>query len=151
MFDIDELQPGTSVFNFETGLYETIRTRDHKPILLTSHLDRLFNSAKSTDLKTPFHRKKVESRIMQVIESSPEPDQRVRVLLVPDKVIIYTIPLDLDYDIYNGVSVITVWAKRVTPKIKTTDYHSCLNAYQLSQEHECFDAILMDEIQMVFE
>ena len=37
--------------------------------------------------------------IMKVIESSPEPDQRVRVLLVPDKVIIYTMPLDLDYDI----------------------------------------------------
>ena len=150
LFDIDELQPGTSVFNFETGLYETIRTRDHRPILLTPHLDRLFNSAKSTNLKPPFHRKKVESMIMQVIESSPDPDQRVRVLLVPDKVIIYTMPLDLDYDIYNGVSVITVQAKRDNPEIKTTDYHSCLNAYQLAQEHECFDAILMDEEQVVF-
>ena len=151
LFDIDELQPGTSVFNFEAGLYETIRTRDHRPILLTPHLDRLFNSAKSTDLKPPFHRKKVESMIIQVIESSPEPDQRVRVLLVPDKVIVYTMPLDLDYDIYNGVSVITVQAKRDTPEIKTTNYHSCLNAYQLAQEHECFDAILMDENQVVFE
>ena len=89
LFDIDELQPGTSVFNFETGLYETIRTRDHRPILLTPHLDRLFNSAKSTDLKPPFHRKEVESMIMQVIESSPEPDQRVRVLLVPDLSLIH--------------------------------------------------------------
>ena len=43
LFDINELQPGTSVFNFETGLYETIRTRGHRPILLTPHLDRLFN------------------------------------------------------------------------------------------------------------
>ena len=93
LFDIDELQPGTSVFNFETGLYETLRTKDHKPILLKPHLDRLFNSARSTSLKPPFHRKKVESMIVKVIESSPEPDQRVRVLLVPDKVIIYTMPL----------------------------------------------------------
>ena len=151
LFDINELQPGTSVFNFKTGLYETIRTKGHRPVLLAAHLERLFNSAKSTDLEPPFHRKKVESMIMQVTESSPVPNKRVRTSLVPSKVIIYTIPLDLDYDIYNGVSVITVWAKRVTPKIKTTDYHSCLNAYQLSQEHECFDAILMDEIQMVFE
>ena len=81
--------------------------------------------------------------MMQVIKSSPDPDQRVRVLLVPDKVIIYTMPLDLDYDIYNGVSVITVQEKRDTPKLKTTDCHSCLNAYQLAQEHECFDAILI--------
>ena len=79
LFDIDELQPGTNVFNFETGLYETMRTRDHIPILLKPHLDRLFNSAKSTNLKSPFHRKKVESMIIQVIKSSPSPDQRVRV------------------------------------------------------------------------
>ena len=151
LFDVDELQPGTSVFNFETGLYETLRTKYHKPILLKPHLDRLFNSAKSTSLKPPFHRKKVESMIIQVIESSPEPDQRVRVLLVPDKVIIYTMPLNLDYDIYSGVSVITVQAKRDTPEIKTTNYYSCLNAYQLAQEHECFDAILVDENQVVFE
>ena len=122
LFDIDELQPGTSVFNFETGLYETLRTKDHKPILLKPHLDRLFNSAKSTSLKPLFHRKKVESMIIKVIESSPEPDQRVRVLLVPDKVIIYTMPLNLDYDIYSGVSVITVQAKRDTQEIKTTNY-----------------------------
>ena len=89
--------------------------------------------------------------IIQVIESSPEPDQRVRVLLVPDKVIIYTMPLNLDYDIYSGVSVITVQAKRDTPEIKTTNYYSCLNAYQLAQENQCFDAILMDEDQMVRE
>ena len=41
LFDIDELQPGTSVFNFKTGLYETMRTRDHRPVLLPPHLDRL--------------------------------------------------------------------------------------------------------------
>ena len=82
LFDIDELQPGTSVFNFGTGLYETLRTKDHKPILLSLHLDRLFNSAKSTSLKPAFHRKKVESMIIQVIESSPEPDQRVRACLL---------------------------------------------------------------------
>ena len=89
--------------------------------------------------------------IIQVIKSSPEPDQRVRVILIPEKVIIYTMPLNLDYDIYGGVSVITVQAKRDTPEIKTTNYHSCLNAYQIAQKHDCFDAILMDENQVVFE
>ena len=89
--------------------------------------------------------------IIQVIKSSPEPDQRVRVLLVPGKVIIYTMLLDLSYDIYNGVSLITVRAKRDTPEIKTINYHSCLNAYQLAQENERCDAILMDENQVVFE
>ena len=71
--------------------------------------------------------------------------------MIPDKVIIYTMPLNPDYDIYGGVSIITVQAKRDSPEIKTTNYHTCLNAYQLAQEHECFDAILMDENQVVFE
>ncbi len=89
--------------------------------------------------------------IIQVIESSPEPDQRVKVSLIPDKVIIYTMPLNPNYDIYGGVSIITVQAKSDAHEIKTTNYHSCLNAYQIAQEHECFDAILMDENQVVFE
>ena len=120
----------TSVFNFETGLYEISRKKDHKPVLLKPHLDRLFSSAKSKSLKPLFHRIKVESMIIQVIESSPEQDQGVRVLLVPEKVIIYTMPLNLDCDIYGGVSVITVQAKRDTAEMETTDYHSRLNAYQ---------------------
>ena len=57
LFDIDELQPGTSVFNFDTGLYETLRTKDHKPILLKPHLDRLFSAAKSKSLKPLFFKK----------------------------------------------------------------------------------------------
>ena len=71
LFDIDELQPGTSVFNFEMGLCETLRAKDHKPILLKLHLDRPFSSAKSKSLKPLFYRKKVESMIIKVIESSP--------------------------------------------------------------------------------
>ena len=89
--------------------------------------------------------------IIQVIESSSEPDQRVRVPLVHYRVIIYTMPLNLDYDIYGGVSAITVQAKRDSSEIKTTDYHSFLNAYQLAQGHKCFKTILMDENQMVLE
>tara|TARA_B100000963_G_C22292826_1_gene522162 strand:- start:363 stop:578 length:216 start_codon:yes stop_codon:yes gene_type:complete len=60
LFEIDELQPETSVFNFKTGLYEILRTKDHKPIILKPHLDRLFSSTKSKRLKPLFHRKRVE-------------------------------------------------------------------------------------------
>jgi len=89
--------------------------------------------------------------IIQVIKSSPELDQRVRVLLVDDKVIIYTMPLNLDYDSGGGVSAITVQTKRDNPEKKATDYQYCLNAFQLAQEHKYFDAILMDEDQIALE
>ena len=33
-FNDDELQPGTASFGFSSGLYETFRTKNYKPILL---------------------------------------------------------------------------------------------------------------------
>ena len=50
-FNDDELQPGTDSFRFGSGLYETFRTKKYRPIFLKSHLDRLFSSAKKTNLK----------------------------------------------------------------------------------------------------
>ena len=34
---------GTDTFSFGTGLYETFRTLEWKPIFLEPHLDRLYN------------------------------------------------------------------------------------------------------------
>ena len=151
VFEDDQLQPGTSTFGFDSGLYETMRTKDFRPILLDIHLDRLFNTAESIGLKPSFPRNDIELMIYKVIQDLSVRDQRVRILLVPEKVIIYTTPLNLSYKIYDGVSVITVQAKRNTPHIKTTNYHSCLNAYHTAQEHNCFDAILIDKSGMVLE
>ena len=150
-FEEDQLQPGTNIFGFGTGLYETFRTREHQPIFLSQHLDRLFSSAESIDLKPYFQREEIETMIEQVIKEFPDPDQRTRILLVPGKVIIYTTPLDLDHRIYDGVSVMTIPAQRKDPHIKTTNYHVCLDAYQIAKDNNCFDAILIDENDQVFE
>ena len=150
-FENDQLQPGTNNFGFEGGLYETFRTMDHQPIFLVQHLDRLFESAESMGLKPHFQRYEIETMIDQVIKEFPDPEQRARILLVPGKIIIYTTPLDLDHNIYSGVSVISIPAQRKDPHIKTTDYSVCLNAYEIAQDNNCFDAILIDEDDQVFE
>ena len=41
----ENLQLGTDTFSFSSGLYETFRTLDFKPVFLQAHLDRLFRSA----------------------------------------------------------------------------------------------------------
>ena len=43
-FDEKDLQPGTNSFKINSGLYETFRTKNFKPVLLKPHLDRLFQS-----------------------------------------------------------------------------------------------------------
>ena len=144
LYDTEQLQPGSDLFDFETGLYETFRTLKHKPIFLKPHLDRLFDSAKQIGLKIFFNREEIEDMIEEVIDQFNEPDQRARILLVPQKLIIYTTALNLDLKIYKGVFTKTVSTLRKNPHIKTTDHKDCLNAYYNAQKNNCFDAILLD-------
>ena len=58
---------GTDTFSFGTGLYETFRTLEWKPIFLESHLDRLFNSAKITNIKIHYSRSQILDMIKKVI------------------------------------------------------------------------------------
>ena len=150
-FNDDELQPGTDSFRFGSGLYETFRTKKYRPIFLKSHLDRLFSSAKKTNLKIIYSALKIENMLSKVLTEFHVGDQRARIIVVPNKVIIYTTPLNLNKKIYEGVSTITVSIQRDNPKIKSTNYKSCLDAYRLAQSKKCFDAILLDKKGQVLE
>ena len=77
--------------------------------------------------------------VEEVIDQFNEPDQRARILLVPQKLIIYTTALNLDLKIYKGVFTKTVPTLRKNPHIKTTDHKDCLNAYYNAQKNNCFD------------
>jgi branched-subunit amino acid aminotransferase/4-amino-4-deoxychorismate lyase len=145
-----DLQFGSDSFSFGTGLYETFRTLNHKPIFLEPHLDRLFQSAQGIDLTIAFSQNEIVEMIARVVQQFDDPNQRARILAVPGKIIIYTSSLNLDPSIYNGVST-TVPTLRKTPKIKTTDYTTCLEAYKIAEENDCFEAILLDKNNQVLE
>ena len=147
----ENLQLGAETFAYETGLYETFRTLDHQPVFLEPHLDRLFKSAQITGLKIQYARFEILEMIELVISEFPDPNQRVRILAVPEKLIVYTTSLDLDNSIYEGVSTITVKGIRETPDMKTTNYNVCLDAWTKAEKMGCFEAILTDEEGHVFE
>ena len=142
-----DLQFGSDSFAFGTGLYETFRTLNHKPVFLEPHLDRLFQSAQGIDLTIPFSQNEIVEMIARVVQQFDDPIQRARILAVPEKIIIYTSSLNLDPIIYKGVSTITVPALRKSPEIKTTDYTTCLEAYKIGY----FEAILLDKNNKVLE
>ena len=146
-----DLQPGSDSFAFGTGLYETFRTLNHKPVFLEPHLDRLFKSAQAIDLTIASSQNKIVKMIARVVQQFDDPNQRVRILAVPGKIIIYTSSLNLDPSIYKGVSTITVPALRKTPEIKTTDYTTCLEAYKIAENNDCFETILLDKNNQVLE
>ena len=147
----ENLQLGTDTFSFSSGLYETFRTLDFKPVFLQPHLDRLFSSANRIGLNIQFTQSDILDMLSKVIHDFHDPNQRVRILAVPNKLIVYTSYLNLDPSIYNGVSVITIEASRAQPEIKTTDYHACLTAWKAAVNAGCFEAILMDVSGILYE
>ena len=147
----ENLQLGTDTFSFSSGLYETFRTLDFKPVFLQPHLDRLFSSANRIGLNIEFTQSDILNMLSKVIRDFQDPNQRVRILAVPNKLIVYTSYLNLDPSIYNGVCVITIEASRAQPEIKTTDYHACLTAWKAAVNAECFEAILMDGSGILYE
>ena len=142
---------GTDTFSFGTGLYETFRTLEWKPIFLEQHLDRLFKSAKITNIKIHYSRSQILEMIQEVILNFEDPNQRVRILAVPENFIVYTSQLNLDPKIYEGVSALTVSANRETPDVKTTNYKVCLKAWEKANDSGCFESILLDADGVVLE
>ena len=147
----ENLQLGTNTFSFSSGLYETFRTLDFKPVFLQLHLDRLFSSADQIGLNIDYSKLEISNMLSKVIHDFQDSNQRVRILAVPNKLIVYTSYLNLDPSIYNGVSVITIEASRAQPEIKTTDYHACLTAWKTAVNAGCFEAILMDGNGILYE
>ena len=150
-FNDDELQPGTDSFGFSSGLYETFRTKNYKPILLEPHLDRLFNSAQRINLKIIYSKQEIKNMINIVINHFHDKNQRARIIVTQNKVIIYSTSLNLDKKIYKGVDTLTISYTRDSPHIKTTDYKGCLNAYEIAKRKNCFEAILLDKKNNILE
>ena len=86
-----------------------------------------------------------------VISDFPDPDQRTRILAMPNNLIIYTSALELDNSIYSGIAAITVHANRETPDVKTTNYKVCLKAWRKANDMGCFASILIDGNGVVLE
>ena len=147
----NDLKIGTKTFAYKAGLYETFRTINYQPILLKTHLKRLFNNANSIGLNIGYPIQDIIRMLKQVIHEFSEPDQRVYIIAIPDNFIIYTSPLNLDSAIYNGVDVITIEGVRQTPEIKTTNKHICQSALEKAHKSGCFEAFLVDSNRNIYE
>ena len=121
-YDGEELQPGKESFHFESGLYETLRTKNYKPIFLKPHLDHLFFAAKKINLNITYSNSDIKNMISKVLTQFHIRDHITIIIVALKKVIIYDTELNLDQKIYNGVATITVSTERSNPTIKTTDY-----------------------------
>jgi branched-subunit amino acid aminotransferase/4-amino-4-deoxychorismate lyase len=147
----ESLLIGGPDFAYPSGLYETLRTVDYIPAFLGAHLKRLFQAARRIGVKLEYTQSEITRQVIRVIHSFPDPNQRVRIIAVPDQIIIYTSALNLDTTIYRGVNVISLPVRRPTPELKTTQTESSLQAWLKAQQQGCFEALLISEEGIVFE
>jgi len=145
------LELGAATFDYEAGLYETFRTLNYRPIFLEAHIKRLLSGVQKLGLIITYSKREISIMAEKVIKDFPEPEQRVRILAVPNNLILYSEALNFDSAIYRGVKTITVNTKRLRPELKTTDYAACLKAWKKARRAEAFEALLIDQKNNIYE
>lgn len=134
------------------GLFETMRTYDKKEVpFLDQHINRLLKSASEIDLSVNYSTDKMKEMIRKVVNKSEYELQRIKIILVPEKLIISSDELIINKNIYDGVKLNTIQQIRSLPHLKSISYLDCYHSYKKITKRGYFDALLMDEKENVYE
>ena len=134
------------------GVFETLRTYNQKKTLrLNDHIARLLNSAQKINLQIKYNSEEIQKMAILVIQNSEHELQRIKVLALPETLIVISSELKLDETIYNGVALKTVEHKRSLPHIKSTSYLDCILYYNNANKKGYYDALFIDEKKYVYE
>jgi len=134
------------------GLFETLRTYEHdKFFKAEDHLSRLFNSAKKIGLPIKYSKSEILKMLKKIAKKSPYKNQRIKIVAIPNKIIITSTQLKTNQKIYNGVKCMSVKITRSLPEIKSISYLPSLLAHKKAEKRGYFDAILIDDQGEVYE
>lgn len=133
------------------GLFETLRTYNKKLFQARPHVDRLFGSAKFIGLKMRYSRTEILAMLKKVVAKARLNDQRLRILVINEGVIVTSEPLTIDTKVYKGVACETVKCYRSVPEIKSISYIGPYLSHEKAVKHGCFEAILTNASGYIFE
>lgn len=133
------------------GVFETMRTFQKKALDPDQHLKRLVNSAQAIGLKIKFSKKELEEMLDKIVKKSPYNNQRLKIVALPDHLIIYSKKLKIDPQIYQGVSCMSIVCERSLPEIKSISYLASYLSHEKAAAKGYHDAILTDEKGEVYE
>lgn len=138
---------------FGVGIFETLRTYDNKKLFqLKPHIDRLLSSAEYIGLTVRYSKAEIEKMVLKTVISEKE-DQplRVKIMAIPDQLVVIATPFKPDGSIYSGVCLKSVCQRRSLPEVKSICYLDALLSYQKAHSEGYYDALLIDENQMIYE
>jgi len=137
---------------FGFGVFETLRTYEGKKLfLLDEHIDRLTNSLQQIRLELNYSRNEIKKMVQKVVGESENDLQRIKIITIPEKLIVVSSKLEINQKVYQGASVMSIQGKRSLPHIKSTSYLDCYLGYQRAIEAGFNEAIFIDKHNYVLE
>lgn len=141
----------SEAFMYGYGVFETLRTYEKQIFTAKEHVKRLQNSAKILNLKITYSENEILKMLKKVAEKSKHKNQRIKVIAIPEGIIITSIKLSEDSEIYKGVSAITISCPRAFPQAKTLSYLSSYLPHQEAIKKGYYEAILTDKNGKIYE
>ncbi len=166
----DKEEAKVSVFDhgllYGDGVFEGIRSYNHRIFKLREHIDRLYNSAKAIMLEIPMTKQEMEKAIIETLKINNLSDAYIRVvvtrgigdlgldprkckspsvIIITDKIVLY--PQEY-YE--NGLELITVSTRRnlpsaINPAIKSLNYLNNIFAKIEAIKAGCEEAIMLNK------
>jgi len=166
----DKEEAKISVFDhgllYGDGVFEGIRSYNHRVFKLKEHIDRLYNSAKAIMLEIPMSKQEMEKAIIETLKVNNLSDAYIRVvvtrgagdlgldprkckspsvIIITDKIVLY--PQEY-YE--NGLELITVSTRRnlpsaINPAIKSLNYLNNIFAKIEAIKAGCEEAIMLNK------
>jgi branched-chain amino acid aminotransferase len=132
-------------FKFGDAIYETLRTIKGDAWLLTEHLKRLRNSAKTLGIKVPLTNREFEHYIKRLHKKNKHKESRIRITLSRDQtILIEAEKLTKPRNLSKGVKAITFKAERTAPEIKSTNMLPSILARREANKKNAYEALLVD-------
>lgn len=148
------------------GIFDFLRTYNHKPFLAKEHIDRMFNSAKNLGLTIDKSRKELEDIVSLGIKKNKKTfrDFNIRLIVTggigidsvtpgrPSLIIIFGEAVDYPKEYFEkGIKVITYNAKRAFPSAKTINYLYGVLALQEAKNKHAVEALYVDNKKNIYE
>jgi len=138
-------------FTFGFGVFETLRTYNKVIFKSKEHIERLFRSASLIGFPITVSKKDILDDLEQVVNQSSYSNQRIKITLIKEGIIVTSQELITEPDLEKGVSLLPVIQKRAFSSAKTLAYLDSYVSHQRAQKEGYYDALLTDEEQFVYE
>lgn len=139
------------------GVFDYLRTYNHKPFRLADHIDRFCSSAAMLGLELAIEKDELSSIVDKGLETNPDGEYGIRMILTggtSEDFITQSKPTLIVgfFDLHtptaeqyaNGVKVVTTAHIRHLPEAKSLNYLTAVMAQREAKQHGAVEAIYVD-------